>query len=83
VLTVDITQLVRASESKLRELIKYQQNTASSEDSQCDEQSKCASSHHVYSTQEHPDLAGTAIKGYHIQAEEAREETLPQALRDT
>ena len=37
VLTVDITQLVRASESKLRELIKYQQNTASSEDSQCDE----------------------------------------------
>ena len=34
-LTVDITQLVRASEVKLRELIKYQ-----SEDSRCDEQSK-------------------------------------------
>ena len=70
-LTVDITQLVRASESKLRELIKYQQNTASSEDSQCDEQSKCAPSHQAYSTQEHPDVAGTAVKGHHIQAEEA------------
>ena len=67
-LTVDITQLVRASESKLRELIKY---TASSEDSQCDEQSKCAYSHRgVYSTQEHSDVAGTAVEGHHIQAEE-------------
>ena len=61
-LTVDITQLVRASESKLRELIKY---TASSEDS------KCAYSHRgVYSTQEHSDVAGTAVEGHHIQAEE-------------
>jgi hypothetical protein len=32
-LTLDITQLVRASESKLKELIKYQ----SGEDSRCDE----------------------------------------------
>jgi hypothetical protein len=70
-LTVDITQLVRASESKLRELIKYQQNTASSEDSQCDEQSKCAHNHHFHSTQEHTDVAGTAAKGHHFQAEEA------------
>ena len=35
-LTVDITQLVRASESKLKKMILYQQNIAINEDSQCD-----------------------------------------------
>jgi hypothetical protein len=59
-LTIDVTQLVRASEAKLRELSKYQ-----SEDSRCDEQSKFMHGY-SYSQKEYTYVTGTATQRYNL-----------------
>lgn len=64
-LTLDITQLVRASESKLKELIKFQDDS-----SRCDDQSKDHLVLHslINSKEEYTESNGTALARYHLQA---------------
>jgi hypothetical protein len=61
---------VRASETKLRELIKYQS------DDKCDEQSMSIIINHCFSSQKHSDLASPATQRYYIQVKKEREEAL-------